>query len=146
MSVKTTQLTPEQKLAQITVKLMSKGIGPMIDHMAKLREDKRALEAQIKTIETEYAAVEGVLLEELKKQGMDKATGKLASASISSTVVGNLIDAPALHAYIKKTGYFHLLQQRLSDPACRELFDSKGPKAIPGVEPFTKERVNLRVV
>jgi hypothetical protein len=133
-------------LTTLTAKLMSKGIGPSIDHMAKLREDKRELEAKIKTIEAEYASVEAALLSQLEDQGMNKATGKTATASITSTVVGNLVDATALHKYIKRTGHFHLLQQRLSDPACRELFESKGPQAIPGVEPFTKKRVNLRVL
>ena len=77
-------------------------------------------------------------------EGTDKGAGKLASASISSVVVGNLDDADKFFAYVKKTGYFHLMQRRLSDPAIRELLASKG--SIPGVTPFTKVRLNLRVL
>ncbi len=138
--------SPEDVLAKLTAKLMSKGIGPSIDHLALLREQKRELEAKIKEIEAEYNAVEGALMSELDSQGMAKATGAKATASISVSVVGNLVDAAALHAFIKKTGYFHLLQPRLSAPACRELFEAKGDKAIPGVEPFAQKRLNLRVL
>lgn len=144
MVVKTAVVSPEEQLAKLTAKLMGRGIGPSIDYLAELREQKRELESKVKMIETEYAGIEAMLMEQLDKGGMAKATGKKATASITEIVVGNLVDADKLHAYIKRTGYFHLLQQRLSDPACRELFESKG--AIPGVEPFTKKRLNLRVI
>lgn len=138
--------SPEQVLAKLTAKLMSKGIGPSIDHLSELREQKRELEAKVKVIEAEYAAIEAALMSQLDDQGMAKATGTKATASISVTVVGNLVDPEKLHDFIKKTGYFHLLQPRLSDPACRELFEAKGDKAIPGVEPFHRKRLNLRAL
>jgi len=119
-------------------------IGSRIDALNQLREDKRALEEKIKIIEGSYHELEEALMEDLETQGMDKATGKKATVSISSTVVGNLVDDKAFFAYVKKTGYFHLLQRRLSDPAIRELLESKG--SIPGVEPFVKKRLNLRTL
>jgi hypothetical protein len=117
-------------------------LGSMIDKLAELREDKRALEGKVALIEAEYKEVEEALMKRLEAEGTDKATGKKATASITSSVVGDVTDWDALNAYIKKTGYFHLYQRRLSDPAVRELFDQKGK--IPGVEPFTKKRLNLR--
>jgi hypothetical protein len=39
-------------------------------------------------------------------------------------------------------GYFHLLQKRVSEPAYRELLE-KGKK-VPGVQPFTARKLNLR--
>ncbi len=119
-----------------------KGIGPAIDDLFKLREKKRELESEIKKIEDEYAEIEEALLAKLKVEGTDKGAGKFASASVSTTVVGSLADADKFFAYVKKTGYFHLLQRRLSDPAIRELLASKG--SIPGVTTFDKVRLNLR--
>lgn len=119
-----------------------KGIGPAIDDLFELRKRKQELEAQIKKVEGEYSEIEEALLAKLKAEGTDKGAGKRASVSVSTTTVGNLEDADKFFAYVKKTGYFHLLQRRLSDPAIRELLTSKG--SIPGVTTFDKVRLNLR--
>lgn len=121
-----------------------KGIGPAIDELFELRVQKQELEQKIKLIEADYNDIEEALLAKLKAEGTDKGAGKRASVSVSTTVVGNLADADKFFAYVKKTGYFHLLQRRLSDPAIRELMASKG--SIPGVTAFDKVRLNLRVL
>jgi hypothetical protein len=140
-----TALKRNTTAAVVAVSLTSDGtIGSRIDSLNELREQKRALEEQIKVIEGSYHELEEALMEDLKTQGMDKATGKKATVSISSITVGNLVDDKAFFAYVKKTGYFHLMQRRLSDPAIRELLESKG--SIPGVEPFVKKRLNLRAL
>lgn len=132
------------KVAVVTDILQGKGtIGSMTDKLITLRDKKREHEAEITKIEAEYKEVEERLFEKLDAEGTDKGNGKKGSVSISSSVVGNVTDWEALNAYIKKTGFFHLYQRRLSDPAVRELFDSKGK--VPGVEPFTKRRLNVRV-
>lgn len=117
-------------------------IGPTIDKLNALREAKRKLEAEVKVIEDEYAVLETQLMAKFEAEGTDKGSGKTASASISSSVVGNVVDWTAFNAYVKKTGFFHLYQKRLSDAAVRELFEQG--KKVPGVEPFTKKRLNLR--
>jgi hypothetical protein len=138
-----TALKRNTTAAVVAVSLTSDGtIGSRIDSLNELREQKRALEEQIN--EGSYHELEEALMEDLKTQGMDKATGKKATVSISSITVGNLVDDKAFFAYVKKTGYFHLMQRRLSDPAIRELLESKG--SIPGVEPFVKKRLNLRAL
>lgn len=132
------------KIAVVTATLKGEAtIGGMTDKLITLRDKKREHEAEITKIEAEYKEVEERLFEKLDAEGTDKGNGKKGSVSISSTVVGNITDRDALNAYIKKTGYFHLYQPRLSDPAVRELFDSKGK--VPGVEPFIKRRLNVRV-
>lgn len=117
-------------------------LGGQIDELHNLREQKRELEAKVTEIETRITAAQEALLERLEEDGVDKASGKKATVSISSSTVGNVTDWDALNKYIKKTGFFHLYQRRLSDPAVRELFEQKG--SIPGVQPFTKKRLNLR--
>lgn len=117
-------------------------IGGLTDQLLTLREEKRGLQDKIDALEQEAKILEEQLMEKLDKEGTDKGSGKLGTCSISSSIVANVVDWDALNAYIKKTGYFHLYQRRVSDPAARELFESKGK--IPGVEPFTKRKLNLR--
>ena len=117
-------------------------IGGMTDKLVVLRDKKREHEAEITKIEAEFNQISEDLIKRLDAEGTDKGAGKRGSVSITSSVVGNVLDWDALFAYVKKTGYFHLFQRRLSDPAVRELFESKGK--VPGVEPFTKRRLNVR--
>jgi hypothetical protein len=127
--------------AKVAAKLSPVMIGPIIDQLHDLRERKRELMKQVEVIEAEYGALEEQLMEKLDKEGTGKGAGTKASASISVSVVGNVTDWDKFHAYVKKTGFFHLFQRRLSDPAVRELFDQG--KKVPGVEPFKKRRLNL---
>ncbi len=117
-------------------------LGLQIDHLFNLREGLRKIQQMEKDQMALIAAAEEVTMETLKREGLEKSTGKLATVSITKTVTGNVVDWDAFGAYILKNKYLHLLQRRPSDPAIRELFDTKG--AIPGVEPFTKERLNVR--
>lgn len=119
-------------------------MGAKIDAMHALREQKRELEARVKTIEEQSKALEEELMEELKAQGVTASKGSKASCSISETISGNIVDDTKFFAFIKKTGYFHLLQRRVSDAAYRELLEQG--KAVPGLEPFTKKRLNLRAI
>lgn len=128
--------------AQVAAALSPISIGPTVDKLHQLRERKRKLEAEVAEIEAEFKDLEERLLLKLEAEGSDKGAGKLATVSISRNVVGNVTDWEALNKFIKKTGYFHLYQRRLSDAAVRELFEQG--KKVPGCEPFTKLRLNLR--
>ena len=117
-------------------------IGAATDKMWKLREEKRALEAQIKVIETSMKELEGTVFGLLDAQDTRKAEGKSASVSITESVVANVENWDALWPWISKTKNFHLIQKRVSDPGMRELW-ALG-KVVPGVQPFTKRTLALR--
>ena len=118
--------------------------GAQIDEMWKLRQEKRALDKEVEAIAAKIAEKEAELLESLKANGLDKATGKHASVSISSSVSANVEDWDVFLAWIYKTKNGHLLQRRVADPAWREMSEIKG--VVPGTQPFTKTRLNLRVL
>ena len=120
-------------------------IGSDIDAIWKLREEKRALEAKAKKVEEQIEEIETRLMEEMKAQGVEKATGSKAGVSISTAVVANVTDWDAFYAYIYKNKYGHLLQRRVSDPAWRELAKD-GLKPLPGTEAFSRKRLNLRAL
>jgi hypothetical protein len=119
-----------------------KPIGSMIDAMFDLREEKRKLDTQVKELEAQYAILEDQLMKRMEEEQTDKGSGKKASASISVGVVADVQDWAAVEAYVKKTGAFQLFQRRISDPAFREILETK--KSVPGITPFTKKRLNLR--
>lgn len=116
-------------------------VGKQIDDLIKLRQLKAAAQAKVDEIDEKVKAAEAVLLETLQAEGVEKATGKLGTVSVSQNVVATVKDWDAFYEYISKNKFFHLLQRRVSDPAYRELLDMG--KKVPGVEPFTK--VGLRV-
>jgi len=117
-------------------------LGSLIDRLEAIREEKRLLAEKEKEVNARFKDLEAMVLERLDKEGMEKATGRKASVSRSHTVVGTLQDWEALTKFIKRTGNFQLFQRRISDPAFRELLESKG--SVPGVEAFTKVTLNLR--
>src|SRR5574343_374887 len=127
---------------RVARKLAPISIGPTVDRMYELREAKRKLEAEIKELETVYSELEEQLIEKLEAEGSDKGAGRKASVSITRSVVGNVTDWDKVHAFIKKTGYTHLYRKQLNDASLRELFEQG--KKVPGCEPFTKVRLNLR--
>ena len=83
-------------------------------------------------------------MENMDKDGIDKMTGRKATVSISTSVVATVEDWDAFLAFVYRTKSGHLLQRRVSDPAWREMIEIKGK--VPGTQPFTKKRLNLRAV
>ena len=128
-------------LAKVTTRLVPT-LGNTIDQMWALREEKRALDAQIKAVEADIKALETDMFGLLDAQDTRKAEGKNASVSINESVVCNVEDWDALWPWIAKTKNFHLIQKRVSDPGIRELW-SLG-KVIPGTQPFTKRTLSLK--
>ncbi len=119
-------------------------LGADIDDLFELREKKRKLEASIKDLEGRAAIIEARLMESMDEVGLDKMTGRKASVSVTTTVMANVEDWDAFLAFIYKNKAGHLLQRRVSDPAWREMVEIK--KVVPGTQPFTKKRLNLRAV
>lgn len=119
-------------------------LGADIDALFELREKKRKLEASIKDLEDQAAIIETRLMESMSASGLEKMTGCKASVSVTTTVMANVEDWDAFLAFIYKNKAGHLLQRRVSDPAWREMVEIK--KVVPGTQPFTKKRLNLRAV
>lgn len=116
----------------------------MIDGIWALREKKRDLEAQVKTVEEQIAEKELALLERMDKEGIDKSTGKLASVGVSEVTSFSIKDFDATFAWAVKNKAQHIFQRRVSDVACREVFEMG--KSIPGLEPFKKRKLNVRTL
>lgn len=128
-------------------------IGSLIDKLVAVRDKRRALAEHDKELAKEVEQLTGSILAQLEAQGTTKASSKKATASISHVTVANVTDWEKFHAFVKKTGFFHLLQRRVSDPSYREVVelaqsDKKMAKALAdaGVESFVKTNLNLRAI
>jgi hypothetical protein len=122
-------------------------VGTLIDKMWALREEKKRLEAETVEVSKQMSAIEETIVERMDAEGLTKSAGKNATVSFSFSVTADVQGDEGwklLYAYIKKTGYFHLLHRRVTDTAYKELLDAG--KKVPGVLPFTKKRVNLRTI
>lgn len=117
-------------------------VGSLIDNMSTLREERRAIAARDKELGAQIDEMQNKLLELMDAEGCSKATGRMASASISTTTAFDTVDWEVFMAYLIKSKQGHLVQRRVSAPAVAELFASKG--VVPGLQPFTKRTINLR--
>lgn len=108
----------------------------------ELREAKRALEAQIKALDSQLAENEQAIIEALDTMGVNRASVGKLSMSISETTVGNVQDWDKVYEFIHENNAFHLLQRRLSNSAYKELLDLG--EAPEGIEPFVKRSLNFR--
>lgn len=122
-------------------------LGKLIDSMWELREKRKIAEAAVDELKTKISKLESEIEALMDADGITKATGTKATLSFSYTTIADVQGDEGwtkLYAYIKKTGYWHLLHRRVTDGAYKELLDSG--KKVPGVEPFTKKRINLRTI
>lgn len=117
-------------------------LGGLTDAMHALREQKRVLEEEIKALDEQFKALEAKLIELADEQGVTKGNGKSANFTVAESIVPQVENWDDFYRFIHKNKYWHLLERRPSVTGCRELFETKG--VIPGVQKFTKRRVNLR--
>ena len=120
-------------------------VGSLIDKMEALREKRRVIAEQDKTLAAQYAELEVTLMARLDADGTQKASSKKATVSISEVVVAN-VDWDLAWPLIAKNP--QLIQRRASDPAFRELFEQQGEKFMAkyGMTPFVKRKLNLRSI
>lgn len=120
---------------------MSSTIGEEIDVLYDLKQKKKKLEAQAELVQEEINAVESALLERMDKEKTTKGAGAKASVSVGQLERFNISDEEAFYKYIKRTGYFHLLEKRPSVTGCRELYERN--MAIPGITPYVKRTIKV---
>lgn len=118
-------------------------IGAKIDALFALREKKRKHEEAIKELEHSMGALQQELIEQMSAENISASRGRKASVSLTTSVVPNVEDWDDFYKFIRRKNWFHLLERRPSVTGCRELFERRG--LIPGVVPFTKTTLNLRV-
>jgi hypothetical protein len=118
-------------------------LGTQIDRLIKARERLRAKRAEVELLETKFREMEDQVLWSMGDVKLEKATGQLGTASISKTVVATVKAWDEVEQYIYANNALDLLQRRMSDKAWRERYEDG--LLIPGTEPHTVVRLNLRI-
>ena len=111
---------------------MTKTLGEAIDELYQARAARLAKAKEVKELQAEESAAKTAVLQLLKETGLEKASGKLATAGIIKEDVPYIKDWDALYGYIKENDRFDLLQRRIGVVAWRELF--KDNILVPGTE------------
>lgn len=116
--------------------------GQIVKRMVEVRDERRRISSRDKELIEEWRSLETELITRLDEQDMDKASTADGTASISETVLPQVVDWDAFYEYMKEEDALHLLQRRPAAAAFRELNDSG--VAIPGVDPYTQRTIGLR--
>lgn len=127
--------------AKTTTKVVP--IGTQIDELWALRESKRKLEDEVKLVEEKIKTLELAIIERLDKERTGTASSKRASVSINESIVPVTKDWELfMQKNVVEKGLIHLVERRPAVLACREVWGQGGN--IPGLETFTKRKLNLR--
>jgi hypothetical protein len=119
-------------------------LGDLIDAMYDLREDKRMLEAQLKTVSEQLEAFDRLIQLKLDEVGSSMARGQRGSASISEQEVFQIGDAENFFRYLADNQAWHLVQRRPASNAIKEL-KAMGEE-VPGITSFVKRSISLRKI
>lgn len=116
-------------------------LSDKIDEMFMLRERKRGLEKEVKTVNAEIAACNDWLLERLDEVGTASARGALASVVVTESLVPRIEDWGEVSEWIMENDAIYLCHRRISSGPWKELRDSG--QNVPGITPYTKRAISL---
>jgi hypothetical protein len=116
--------------------------GQIVAKMVEIREERRIIAKRDGELIAEGKSFELELLIRLDEQGVDKVSAPAGTATISETILPQVVDWDAFYKYMVDNDALYLLQKRPAAAAFREMHESGQP--IPGVEPFTQRTIGLR--
>lgn len=107
-------------------------LGESIDKLYEARAARLVKAKEVKDLQAAEAAAKLEVLRLLGEAGLEKASGKLATAGITTDDIPHIKDWDAVYGYIKDNDRFDLLQKRIGAIAWRDLF--KDGILVPGTE------------
>lgn len=116
-------------------------LGESIDKLYEARAARLAKAQEVKELQAAESAAKAEVLKLLTESGLEKASGKLATAGITSDDVPYIQDWDKVYEYIKINDRFDLLQRRIGVVAWRDLF--KDGVLVPGTEAGVDTDISL---
>lgn len=107
-------------------------LGAAIDTLYQARAARLAMAKEVKELQVKESAAKAEVLKLLGESGLAKASGKLATAGITSEDIPYVKNWDEVYSYIKSNDRFDLLQKRIGVVAWRDLF--KDGILVPGTE------------
>lgn len=122
-------------------------IGEVIRIYMKLREQKTAIEAEVKekvsTIKEKMEKIEAFLLDQMDKQGLSSFKSEYGTAYLTTVDFASVSDWNALTEFVHKNNAYDLFEKRVCKSAVRDYI--KTTKNVPpGVNYGTKLNVSIR--
>lgn len=122
-------------------------IGDVIRTYAKLRDQKAAVEAEVKDrvdqIKGKMAKLEAYLKEQMDAQGLTSFKSDHGTAFLTTTDFANVANWDEVLQFIKDNEAYDMLEKRVSKLAVREYMD-QNKRVPPGITYGTKLDVNIR--
>lgn len=120
-----------------------RNIQDVITELREARDRKDTAAAALKEIEREVAVIEEELFDAMEKAGVDQVRAAGLTVSMQSSTVPKVTNWEDFERYVHRFKAFHLFERRVHTKAWREECDARNGE-VPGVEPFTKVRLNVR--
>ena len=118
-------------------------IGDLARLADNVREQKRDLERQAKALTEELDQIKDAILAKLDEQEVDRIAVDGITISKSSNTQPSVEDWDQVYAFIAENNLFPLLQRRITATLWREMLEAG--EVVPGITPFVKRDVNIRV-
>jgi hypothetical protein len=118
--------------------------GEKCDELYALREKIAEAQAAVDALEKQKRAMEDELLGAMKEAGTDIVRGQRATVTVTETVLPQIKDAEAFGKFVLRHKALHLFERRVARAAYKELKESMGGKAVPGIDEFTKVSLSIR--
>jgi hypothetical protein len=115
----------------------------LLNTAKSLRIEKRTLETDVKVINQSLEEINELIRYKMHAEGIERTAVDGITVSLSKTTVYNIADYNAFHDFILASGHTGLLQRRVSNKYVSELLATV--ESVPGLTPFEKENVNMRV-
>ena len=116
-------------------------LGEAIDALYEARASRLVAARAVKELQVIEAKAKLDVLKLLQESGLEKASGKLATASILTDDVPFIKDWDEIYAYIKENDRFDLIQKRIGVVAWRELYHDG--ILVPGTEAAVETDLSL---
>ena len=121
-----------------------KTIGACADLLYTTRGTRLLIQKDAQALETQEKALKEHIIDTLPKSEASGVAGKLARVAVETSEVNQVEDWDKFYAYIKKTGFFHLLGRSIKQEAIDEILASG--KKIPGIKKFNVVKVSCTKV
>ena len=109
-------------------------VGAEIDKLAPLDEKLKKANAAAKAAKDAFDEQRDFVMDVLAYRNLDGGKGKKKSVTVGDEEVGKITDTEKFWNFVHRNKANELLQNRISNPAYRELLQVRKGRPIPGVE------------
>lgn len=118
-------------------------LGQEVDKLDKLRRTRQEKNKELEAAKKAEKEQEEYVMEMLKSQRLDKASGKDITAAITKSEVTRVQDWQKVEQFAKRNNALYIFQRRLSEPSVRELVQNRKGKPLPGTEMVEIEKLSV---